>query len=391
MQKESLSKRLKKSNIIIVTHVYGTGASQDFVRWCNENKTRGLLFIGHPLFFDKNLKGSGYEYYEKGILVKAQYQPLLRIPLFLGYIKDMVMTFVWVWKQHRKWDLYVGSNNLNAYIGILLRKMGMVKKVVYYVIDYNPVRYANGFLNTLYHRLDQYCVRRADETWNMSPRMEQGRKEYFNFTGGHQKTVPVGLWLSDTQKHVKPYEPHTLAFLGHIQQKQGIQHIIDAIPLVLKKIPDFRFVVIGGGAYLPVLQDRVKELHIQKYVTFTGYIKDHSRIDSMLSRCAAGVALYEKKDGDNISFSYFGNPTKIKTYLLAGLPILLSDVPYNAKEIEKEGCGKIISHDSRQIAFEIIRMLKNSRMLIQYRNNVVRYRRQFDWNSIFAYQLQRLL
>jgi len=288
--------------------------------------------------------------------------------------------------------VYVGSNNLNAFVGICLKRFGKIKQVVYYVIDYNPVRYSNSIANKLYHWLDQYCVLHADETWNLSPRMEEGRKKYFQFCGGNQMTVPVGLWLKDIKKRgTRLYEPHTLAFLGHVQKKQGIQHVLEAIPMIIKKIPDFRFIVIGGGDYIEELKIKTKEFHIKKHVTFFGYVSDHRKIEDTLSTCAAGIALYDIKDGENISFSYFGNPTKIKSYLCAGLPVFLTDVPFNAREIEQNGCGKIISNDPHALALTVISVMGEENKLRNLRKNVLTYRKSFDWDKIFSEHLEKLL
>jgi glycosyltransferase involved in cell wall biosynthesis len=299
---------------------------------------------------------------------------------------------VWVLGSGHSWDLYVGSNNVNAFVGILLKRVGIVKKVVYYVIDFNPNRFDQPLINFLYQKLDQYCVRESDETWNMSPRMEEGRKDYFGFIGGNQKVVPVGLWLSESVSlPLDKISRHTLAFVGHVQEKQGAQYIIRAIPAIVKKIPDFTFLVIGGGDYVPALEALARRLQVASHVRFTGYLNNHTEIDALLSKSALGVALYDSYDGKNVSFSYFGNPTKVKTYFSAGLPVLISDVPYNAREIEKAGCGKIISYDANDISHAVITILSSAKTLAGYRDHVRVYRKKFDWNSIFSDALKNLL
>ena len=72
-------------------------------------------------------------------------------------------------------DLFVGIDNLNALAGIFLRKLGAVRRVAYYVIDYTPRRFANPLLNRLYHWIDRTCVRHADVIWNLSSRMHKVR------------------------------------------------------------------------------------------------------------------------------------------------------------------------------------------------------------------------
>jgi glycosyltransferase involved in cell wall biosynthesis len=222
--------------------------------------------------------------------------------------------------------------------------------------------------------------------------MEEGRKKYFNLSGGNQKLVPVGMW-KQSLAHV-PFahiHKHTAVFLGHILKKQGVQYVISAMPAINKYIPDFRLLVMGGGEYLDTLKRQVRDLHIEHSVVCTGFITDHKVIEDKLSHCALGIALYDRNDNGKLNFSYFGSPTKVKVYLAAGLPVLMTDVPYNAREMEKEGCGKIITTDPEDIAKQMISILSRQTDLEAMRTNVIRYRKQFDWEDIFANALKDLI
>lgn len=384
---------LKNKKIVIVTHVYTTGPAQDLKEYLLNNKIKKLLFIGHPLFFNKKLRGSGYEIYKDGKLVKENYKKIKKITEPIFYVKDIILNIVWCCKNDKKWDLYIGSDNLNAFSGVLLKWIGRADKVVYYVIDYNPKRFKNSLLNKVYHSIDQFCVKHCDETWNLSPRMEPARKKYFNFIGGVQKVVPVGIWLNRIKRlDYSEIEKHKLVFMGHILEKQGIQYVLDAVPIIVEKIPDFKFFIIGDGNYLSTLKQKVKSLEIEKFIQFTGYVEKHEEIENMLARCSVAVALYEEKDEDgNLSFTYFADPAKIKSYLANGLPVLLTDVSYNAKELEKNRCGIIIDYNKEKIANAIVKLVCDENKLKEYRENAINYAKQFDWNNIFKKNLKRIL
>lgn len=380
---------MKNKKIIIATHVYATGPAQDLREYFLKCKIEKLLFIGHPLFFDKKLKSSGYEIYEKGELKKENYKKLKKIPEPIAYLKDIFLNIFWVIKTGKKWNLYVGSDNLNAFSGIILKKLGGVEKVIYYVIDYNPKRFENKILNKIYHWIDQFCVKYADETWNLSPRMTQARKKYFNFSGGNQKTVPIGVWFDRFERlDFSQIEKHTLVFMGYILEKQGVQYVLDAIPDIIKEIPDFKFLVIGDGGYLENLKKQTIKLKIEKFVEFTGYIEKHSDVEKILAKCACAIAMYEKYDkSGNLSFTYFADPGKIKAYLAGGLPILLSDVPHNAREIEEKRCGFVVEQNKESIAKSVVAILKDEEKLKEYRKNAINYAKEFNWEKIFGENL----
>ena len=60
----------------------------------------------------------------------------------------------------------------------------------------------------------------------------------------------------------------------------------------------------------------------------------------------------------------------------------MSDVPPIAKELEKNKCGIIIDNDPKNIAKAVIELLSDEKKLKLYRDNVIKYRNQFDWNVI---------
>jgi glycosyltransferase involved in cell wall biosynthesis len=384
---------LESKKIIIATHIYTTGPAQDLREYLLNKKIEELLFIGHPLFWDIKLSGSGYESYVNGTLVEKCYGKIKKKFPLLVYSLDIWLNIFWSWRKMSKSDLYVGCNNLNAFSGIILRSFGRTKKVVYYVIDYNSKRLENKLLNFLYHKLDHFCVKHADETWNLSPRMAEARKIYFNFSGTKQLTVPIGVWVGRfPQKDFSQIEKHTMVFMGHILEKQGVQYALAAVPLIVKTLPDFKFLVIGDGEYLEALKRQAKELAVKEYVEFAGYVEKHVDVEKMLSSCAAAFALYDKYDekGD-LSFTYFADSGKIKAYLAGGLPILLSDFLYNSREIEEQRCGFVIGQDREEIAKKVVALLEDEKTLQKYRENAIIYAKNFDWELIFEKYLRGIL
>lgn len=382
---------LNKS-IIISTHVYSWGPAQDLRDYLVKNKIKKVIFIGHPLFLDPKLQGSGYELYCDGKKIQEYYGKIKKSPLLMSLLHDLFFTIFWTLRFGKKWDVFFGSDNLNAMAGVILKKSGLVKTVIYYVMDYNPQRFENKILNYAYHWIDRFCVKYSDETWNVSPRMSMARKKYFNFTAPNQKTVPVGMWFKRIKRlNFSDIEKQTLVYLGHVIKKQGIQHIIGAVPLIIKKIPNFKFVIIGGGDYMNTLKKQTEKLRVTKYILFLGYIKDNTEIENLLTKCALAVAPYEREIEGLISYTYFADPGKIKLYLAAGLPVIMTDVPYNAKDLVKNQCAKIVELNDKDITKAILDLMTNDKRLDEYRINAVKYASKFDWDLIFESNLKRIL
>jgi L-malate glycosyltransferase len=87
----------------------------------------------------------------------------------------------------------------------------------------------------------------------------------------HVAAAPVAslheeLWLP----HGSPIVGNIAALVPH----KGQRHLIEAAALVLKDIPDARFVIAGDGELRPNLEHQVKHLGLEKHVFFTGFRTD---------------------------------------------------------------------------------------------------------------------
>lgn len=373
--------------IIISTHEMFYGVPHALRDYLINKKIKKLIFIGHSLIdqvIDK--KKSSIVVYERGNQV---YKKLITQNAhgILSYVSDFFLTIYWIMKQKEKYNLFIGIDSLNCICGLLLRKVGKVDRVIFYAMDFHPSRFNSHLLNFLYRQLEVICLKNSDEIWNVSPKIAEGRERFLHIFRKKypQKVVNSGIWI----KNVKlfPFEKikkHQLLFLGHILKKQGLQMVLEAIPLIIKKIPDFKFIILGGGEYENDLKSLADELKVLKYIDFKGWIRDRKVIDTTMGESAAAIVVYVPDKEKIHNFSYYGDPIKIKEYLASGLPVILTDVPHNAREIERRKCGVVVNYKKEEIANAVIKILSNEQELKNYRNNALAYAKEFDWNVIFS-------
>lgn len=381
---------ISNKRIVIATHYVVYGAPQALRDYCIGKSALQLLFIAHPLAGREDR--SFVELIKQGIVTHT-HQLRWRSPFaILNYIYEAWLTLWWCMRYRNRYDVFFGVDPLNAMIGLLLKKLGLTRRVVYYTIDYSPQRFPSALLNNIYHLIDKICLRNADETWNVSDAIARGREVIRGLRVENyprQKTVPIGVWFDRIKRlpydRVKKYQ---LLFVGNLLEKQGVQFVLDAIPFIIKKIPLFHFFIIGGGEYEISLRAKVKALGIHSHVTFAGWVKDRSLLDTMMADSAIAIALYDKEKD---TFTHYADPTKLKDYLSAGLPILLTDVPHNAKEIEAMGCGKIIEKSIESLVDSVVTFMQDEKTLRTYRLNAQNYAKKFDWSLIFEENLQRVL
>ena len=86
---------------------------------------------------------------------------------------------------------------------MVLKKLGIVNKCIYYVVDYNPKRFTSSIVNFIYHKIDRISAIHCDETWNLSRRMIETRFKD-SVIPKNQKVVPMGCWFDEIKRI--PYE-----------------------------------------------------------------------------------------------------------------------------------------------------------------------------------------
>lgn len=384
--KKKEQNKISEWNVVIASHIYATGPALDLEEYLKK-KVKSLLFIGHP-FADRPDKRSFYRSYIRGELIKNNKSLTWRIPGLFFHVKDAFYTIWWVMTNRGKVNLFIGSDNFMGYLGIILKKIGKVDQVILYTIDYMPQRFNNPVLNSLYHYFDSQCLRHCSIIWNVSAKIEEGRAEKTKNirNAARQIVVPLGMWFDRVPKlSVDQKEKNTIVFMGHILEKQGLDMFVRSLPSISKEIKGVRCVVIGSGPYLQNLKKLASKLKVSKLIDFKGYVEDHHDVEKMLAKSTIAIAPY-KPEPD--SFTYFADPGKIKNYLAAGLPVVVTDVPPIAKTLELEMCGVICKYDASDISKKVTYLLKDKRKLSLYSDNAIKFARQFDWNVVFDKALQ---
>lgn len=371
---------LKNLSFVIVTHVYATGPAFRLEEYL-QKKVKSLIFIGHPFSYTKDNR-SFIRKYKDGKLIKEEKFICWKSPEILFWVKDLLLTLWWVVKETKKSDYLIGVDNLNAFAGYILKLFGKVNKFVFYVIDYIPERFDNKLLNSLYHYLDRLAVKKSDKVWNLSSVMMAEREkrgisaDYRN----KQITVPIGTDISKYAKTFDQIDKEKIVFMGHLREGQGVELLIDSIPEIVKKVSKAYLLVIGGGPLEEKFKKNVEIKNLSRNVKFTGFIKEYTEVEKLLSDAAVAVAPYVD---DNKTYTKYTDPGKPKDYLASGIPVVITKVPRVACEIEKNKCGIAINYDRKELAGAIIKLLTNRTLLSEFKTNSLKMAHKYAWNKVF--------
>lgn len=385
-----MRKTLKTCKAVIVFHEASTGPAHDLRDYLINQKIKELLFIAHPLLYLKEnfKKSTHYEYYKNGKLILRKSVKHWRGPEPLLYIKDTIYTIILTIKYIKRADLFFGVGNLNTFAGYLLKIFGYVDNLIYYVIDYVPNRFKNPFLNSLYHRIEKIAAEKSNWSWNLSPRMIEGRDKKWGKIFKNQVVVPHGVHYSRIKRvPFKKVNQSEILYMGSLLKKQGIQLVILSLPFLINKIPNIKLTILGKGPYETELKKLVAKLKIENYVDFLGYIASHKSMENRIAKAGLAIALYDKKYDE---FSYYADPGKIKNYLGAGVPVIMTDVPFIAQEIEEAKCGLIVPYQKEKVIKVLSKYFSDKNMMENYRNNALQFAKNYEWDSIFAKELGKI-
>jgi len=264
----------------------------------------------------------------------------------------------------------------------LLKKAGRSKKVIFYTPDAPPLRFKNQLLNRLYWWVDSFCVKYADLVWNNSNRMIDVREKKGLSTRYRSKQIEVPMGTDEVKllpfRKINHYE---IAFVGHLKKGQGLELLIDAFSDIVKQIPRAKLLIIGSGPLEEKLKLRAKDLDVE----FAGFMGEPSSVYRRVTKSAVGIAPYEIDS--SVKYCDSG---KVKLYLSAGLPVVVTSVPEIAHEIDKKKCGTMISYDREELVKAVVDLLKNEELLKTYRKNVRKLAHKYSYERIFTRALSAL-
>lgn len=308
-------------------------------------------------------------------------------------IRDLLSVIEAGIRLNRTYDLFIGLESVNAIGGIFLRRIGKVKCVVYYVSDYSPKRFNSNILNAIYLWLDRYCAERADFIWDVSQAMQPARIEAGLNVQKSAPVIYVPNALFKEQIDAIPFkkrEKHSIVFMGTIGLENGPDLAIEAFAKVVKKVPTAKLHIIGGGGKgfeQNLLENITKKHHMEKSVVFYGFISDVKKVSSLIKHFQVALAPYKMIPG---SIRLYGDATKIRQYLAAGLPIITTQVPPLGKEAQKNGAALIVEDNAESFANTILDLMKDTKKCEEMAKNALDSAKRNTWENTYGGAIKKM-
>lgn len=370
-----------KENLIIeaghITEVYGpVQALRNYlIKSCNN-----FIYISHPFSYTK-LDGTEVVYYKNGLEEKKE-KGHKRIKFqFIQWVKDLFFNLKFGLKMKEKADIFIGVDNLNTLSGIILKKLGKVKKVYYYVIDHMDRRFKNPVFDFFYGLIDGIACRGSDVVWSLSQRIADAKNKKFKLKGNKNIVVPVGVELDKIDKFTldEKLSKKTLVAMSMLDETKGVDMMIQAMKDIVKTVPAAKLLIIGTGPYEGKLRELVNEMGLNNCVEFLG-VMDHDTLFKFIPHERVGIATYKNELN---SYTYYADPTKPKEYLACGLPVVITDLPWIAEEIRNRPMGIACQYYKEDIVKACIKLLKDDVFYLMCLKNAMEFAADLSWDKIY--------
>ncbi len=375
---------IEQSTLVISTNGYADSPAQALRDYLLAHEPQCLTVVAHPL--DAGAENRHVvTTYRRGSLV---HEWTVRLPSRppLTYALDLLVP-----ARLPPCDAWFGFNNLACFRGLARRKVARAGRVFYWAVDFVPNRFGPGIFTRAYDHVDGIVCRSADARIELSDAALRGRTAHLRLREADAAptlVAPMGAWL-DRVPRVTPdaWSRRRVVYLGHLVERQGVERLLKALSILESRGAGITADIVGSGPLEQTLRDEVKGLQLDRHVEFHGFVANHRDVESILASGTIGVAPYLMRS-DN--FTQYADPGKLKAYLAAGLPVVLTPVPPNAQGIADSGAGLIVSDSPEAIADGIEALLTDAGGWESASRAASEYSKRFDWNAILSRTLAEL-
>ncbi len=240
----------------------------------------------------------------------------------------------------------------------------------------------------LFARLRRLASRHADRITVVSQAMRQTAVRENWHRHEAIEVIPMGTDL----RHLfvprpRPPGPPGVIFAGRLVEKKGVQHLLAALPLVLRQIPECHLTIAGDGPLLPALKQLAQQLGLSDRVNFHGAYQQQELPD-ILARSDIAVLPFDRgEDGD-----MEGLGLTIIEAMGCGIPVIAGDVPAVHDIITDQQTGLLVdARRPEQLAEKIVTLLKDPDMAQEMAARARQHAlRMVDWDVVASRYRQAL-
>ena len=181
-------------------------------------------------------------------------------------------------------------------------------------------------------------------------------------------------------QHRKERNEVIICHEGALWFNRGLKLIVDALIILKKTTPNFKFRIIGDvfGEEKKFLEEKITTNNLENNIEITGWLA-YNDVPKSLADCSIGIITNTEEKRNTMA----GPPNKLFNYMTMGLAIVTVDLPATTTIINETTCGIILQkRDAQLLANEIQTLLDNTAIRKQFQENALHWtKKKFNWQS----------
>lgn len=368
---------ISSHTFLLLAH-YATFAYQDILyEYLTKRKAVRVTKFNLPLPELPTLKQIEITTTEKG--VKKSYKKIQSFvkPPAIAYVLQTIQLLFIISFSRKTHDIVIAEDSLLATSAEVLRFFGKCKTVIFYSHGIDKRRFNNNLMNALYQRLDRFAAKNADYNWFLNKTFSMLRKNQ-GITENSLFWVPASVEVKTVTRKKNVFN-HTIVFLGVVNKKNGADLLPAIIHKLKNKIPDVSLDIIGSGDSDDILKKEIKRLKLEKNIHMLG-MKTFEDFSKILTTYSVGIAPYEKVFDTLTATS---DSMKMRVYLAAGLPVVITNGFVFSDEIEKLKLGFAVDFKVDSFVDKLYTLLTDKKLNQSIRIKALAYSEKIDIINIY--------
>lgn len=202
-------------------------------------------------------------------------------------------------------------------------------------------------------KLEKWIIPKLDGIWVVSESSKKRIEEMIGYKNpvwiiGNTPRIETNneIKFHPFSEILKKKDALRLLYVGGLEKTRGLQTVLLALPLALKKLgKNIHLLIVGSGASLNDLKTLVSKLKLDNHVSFAGWI-DQQYVPGLIASSDICLVPHYVTEHTNTTI-----PNKIYDYLIQAKPVVVSHALALRDIVENFRCGKFYEdHDFTGLA-----------------------------------------